>query len=89
MSHINDQTVKIKAIPKQAIVSKARSTAVGAGSIAIAFVLLMWFTPPMPIAASGLFLAFGAWSTSRELVTEFLKFIPAAIKDIRVAIKGK
>ncbi len=88
MTHLDAQTQKIKAIPPKAMQSKKKSTTVGILSIATGFVCLIWFTPPVPVWAFALFFGFGMFSISKELVIEFLAFIPAAIRDVRAAIKG-
>jgi hypothetical protein len=86
--NLEGQTQKIKAIPPKAMVGKVRSTAIGVGSILTGFVVLIWFTPPIPVWSFAVFLGFGTFSMSKELVVEFLAFIPAAIRDVRAAIKG-
>ena len=86
--HINEQTQKIAAIPQEKKVSKARNTAIGLGSVVLAFVVLKWFVPPCPLWVSGVLLAFGAYSISGDLVRGFAGFVPAVIRDVRAALKG-
>ena len=78
----------VDAIPPEKLASKTKSTAIGVGSVLMAFVLLIWFVPPVPLWAVGVLLFFGAFSISGELVRGFCAFLPAVIRDIRAAIKG-
>jgi len=78
----------VNAIPPAKLADKTRSTAIGVGSVLMAFVMLIWFVPPVPVWAFGILLAFGAYSISGDLVRGFCAFLPAVIRDIRAAIKG-
>ena len=89
MKHIDEQTQKIRAIPPKKRSEKLRDSAIGLGAIAVGFVLVKYF-PELP-GCSYVFYAlllFGAWSISGELLRSFLGYVPAAIREIRDAIKG-
>ena len=88
LNHTKQQTQKIAAIPQAKKVSKARNTAIGLGSVLLAFVVLKWFMPPCPLWVSGILLAFGAYSISGDLVRGFAGFIPAVIRDVRAALQS-
>lgn len=99
MKYIKEQTNRLRRIPREVVVEledgrtivrrprweKIRDSLIGAGSIAIGFVVLKWFSPPIPAWSFGFFIAFGFWSISKELLVGFLGYIPATIREIRDA----
>lgn len=100
MEHFEQQTQKLAAIPrrvetelpdgtvvvKKPLQEKIRDSAIGVGSVAIGFVVLKWFSPPIPAWSFGFFVAFGFWSISKELTVGFFGYVPAAIREIRDAL---
>jgi hypothetical protein len=85
MKHIDEVTQGLEAIPEPA--RKKKYVQTGSGIIvAIAGpVLVKWFDFPMWLGV-GCF-GFGCFIASKELLIAYLKFIPAAIRDVMNAAR--
>ena len=86
MKNIEEHSAVLKAIPKDKWTKKLRNTLVGLGAIAAAVVFKRygWFPDWFLIGL----LIFGGYSLAGDVVRGFAGFLPAAIKDIRAAIKN-
>ncbi len=87
MRHVEAQTQKIRAIPVRKQSKKAWQTLSGAAVVAIGFALPK-LVPEFPLWFAMGVVGFGFFVISKEYVTNYLGFIPAAIRDILSAIKG-
>ena len=84
MRHIDQNIDDLGKIPDKKFWQKARKTLFGVGAIAagVFFKSKGWFPDWFDMGL----IALGGYSLSGELVRGFLKFIPAAIKDIKAAL---
>ena len=87
MKHVKAQTEKIQAIPVAKQSKKAWQTLTGAIVVLIGFALPK-IVPEFPLWFAMGIVGFGFFIASKEYVTNYLGFIPAAIRDILSAIKG-
>ncbi len=87
MKHVEAQSQKIQAIPAHKQSKKAWQTLTGAILVVIGFALPK-LVPEFPIWFAMGVIGFGFFIASKEYVTNYLGFIPAAIRDILSAIKG-
>jgi hypothetical protein len=82
------ETTKVFAhIPPEKRSSKARKTAIGAGSVVLALVIAKWL-PMLSVWAVYVLLVYGGYCLAGDLVRGFASFLPAVIRDIRSAWKG-
>ena len=87
MKHVEAQTQKIRAIPAHKQSKKAWQTLTG-GLVVIAGFALPKVVPEFPLWFAMGVVGFGFFIASKEYVTNYLGFIPAAIRDILSALKG-
>jgi hypothetical protein len=78
---------KRKLIPPKRWRAKAWSTGVGTGAIALGLGIENWL-PHIDDKVLYALLIFGGYSIAGDLVRDFAGFFPAAIRDVRAAIKG-
>lgn len=78
---------KLEAIPEAAMASKVRSTIIGVFAIVVGIVLRKLF-PDLPNWLLIGLIGYGFYSLSGEIMRGFFGFLPAAIRDVRSAIKG-
>lgn len=86
MKNIEEHSAILNTIPKDRWTKKLRNTVFGLGVIllAVAFKREGWFPDWFLIGL----LIFGGYSLKGDIVRGFAGFLPAAIKDIRAAIKN-
>ena len=87
MKHVEAQTQKIQAIPPAKQSKKAWQTLTGA-LVVIAGFALPKVVPEFPLWFAMGVVGFGFFIASKEYVTNYLGFIPAAIRDIWSAVRG-
>ncbi len=88
MKHVDAQTQKISAIPPAKQAKKAWQTLTGAIVVAVGFATPK-VAPEFPMWFAMGVVGFGFFVVSKEYVTNYLGFIPAAIRDIVSAAKGR
>ena len=87
MKHVDAQTQKIRAIPPAKQKQKARQTFWGVLVVLAGFALPR-LVPQFPIWFAMVIVGFGFFIASKEYVTNYAGFLPAAIRDVYEAIKG-
>ena len=88
MKHVEAQTQKIRAIPAAKQSKKAWQTLTGVILVAIGFALPK-LVPEFPVWFAMGVVGFGFFIASKEYITNYLGFVPAVIRDVLSAIKGK
>jgi len=83
-------------IPWSTLVKKARKTAVGLGSVALALVIAIWLIPPLSHWCVYPLFLYGGFCVAGDLARGFGEWFPAVLKDVAVgvrdiyaAVKGK
>ena len=85
--HTQQATLKLKAIPPESIRRKWVTSFSGVLVFALGALMPKYLDFPWYVGAG--VIGFGGWLISKDLVTSYLRFIPAAIRDIYAAVKGK
>jgi len=88
MKNLTAQTQKIQAIPSDKHDRKLWQTAGGVGIAGIGFALPL-MVPAFPVWFAMIVVGFGFFVMSKELLTKYAGFIPAAIRDVINAVRGK
>jgi hypothetical protein len=86
MSETKKQFTTFTEIPQARLLVKVRNTLVGVGAIALALWLRKnnWFPEWLGVGL----IIFGGFAISQDLVKRFAGFLPAAIHDIRAALRN-
>ena len=87
MKNVTAQRAKFEEIPPEKRARKVRNTAIGLGSIGLA-VVIEWKFAHLSDMLTYTLIGFGGYSLAGDLVRGFAGFIPAAVRDVRAAIKG-
>ena len=85
--NFSETTKVFPKIPPDKLVSKARKTVIGLGSVVLALVIAKWL-PMLSVWCVYVLLVYGGYCLAGDLVRGFAAFLPAVIRDVRAAVKG-
>lgn len=86
MSHTQQVSAQLGKIPTESLQRKWLTSLMGIALIAVGVAMPTYLGFPWYIG-TGVF-GFGCFLVSKDLVTSYLRFIPAVIRDIYAAVKG-
>lgn len=88
MSHVESHTAKIKKIPAKKLKYKIIKSGAGVLVFILGLYFPRWF-PEYPVWAGGILMAFGGFIFSEDVVRSFFGFLPAVVRDMYAAVRGK